>query len=134
MKSIVSVIVGFLVMAFSLQCSFRVMNAMLVHDDANVMLSPDICPVQKDADGNCMIVGDLTHNLAGDAEIRLNNGSVLVISRERVLATSYRGDSSHYEPFGSAGAFIIGGMILVAGAAIGFGLPTMRFRRLSSKQ
>lgn len=129
MKSILSAIIGLFIVALALQASFRVMNAMLIHENAHVVLDPEHCPIDKTADGHCVMTGDVGHNLYGDTTIKLQDGSTLIVPQNRVRMTAYTGGSSRYEPFGEAAAFVIGLSILLGGVVLAFGIPVVRLRR-----
>jgi len=129
MKSILSAIIGFFIVALALQCSFRVMNAMLVHENATAVLAPENCPVDKTADGHCVIIGDVGHNIYGDTTIKMQDGSTLLVPDNRIRMTAYKEGASRYEPFGTVVAFVIGLGILLGGVVLAFGIPLVRLRK-----
>lgn len=106
------------------------MNAMLVHDDARIVLSTQACPVKLDADGVCVVSGSLSHELmTGDAQIGLKDGSVVTVPTASVRSAMWSGDSGRYEPFGKIGAMAIGLAILFAGAFFAIGSQLMDIKR-----
>jgi hypothetical protein len=129
MKSIVSIIVGFGILALAIIGSFKVMNVMLVHNDAEVFLDKKICPVKLNPEGFCLITGSVTHNLAGDYEISSPNGAILTVPPQSVEVVTYQPDQSHYRPFGPIFAFVLGISILLAGTAMAFGIPLLKAKR-----
>lgn len=134
MKSLFNFILSLCVLMFALVASLRVMNAMLVHDDARIVLSTQACPIKLDADGVCVVSGSLSHELlTGDAQIGLKDGSVVMVPTESVRSAMWNGDNSHYEPFGKIGAMAIGLAILFAGVVFAIGSQLVDFKRARDK-
>lgn len=119
MKSLLSLVISICVMGFALIAGFRAMNAMLVYDDARIVLGSAICPVKLD-DGDCQVRGRLSHELfSGDAQVTLPDGSLLVLPVDHLQSTMIVG-RGHYEPFGSAFAMLTGIAIMLLGLLFPF--------------
>jgi hypothetical protein len=121
LKNIASLLVGIFIIVF---ISMRAMNAMLVHDNALIVLAPRICPVALDGKAQCVINGSLSHNfIYGEVEIKLPDKSQLVVQRNDVLGYSTDNNSTHFEPFGKYGSILIGLLIIVGGFCFAILLP-----------
>ena len=114
MASLVKSALLVLAMALSIMLCFRTMNAMMVRSNTTVILSAKACPVPLTEDAQCLITGSVSNSfLSEDVEIRLLDGSVMLVPQTQVLAQFRKSDEKvSYEPFGSLVAFLIGILII----------------------
>lgn len=104
------------VIALAFVFSFRVMNAMMVYDGAQVLIDDAyVCPVERTPEEVCLVRGSLGHELwSGDAIITAGE-KAYIIPREMVRGTVFQQRTVRYEPFGQVVSAVIGFAILVAG-------------------
>ncbi|MYM92461.1 hypothetical protein [Duganella vulcania] len=123
MSFIIKWIIRLMILTFTINVSFRAMNAMLVHDNASLYFHRDACPVKPNSDGDCVMVGSVSHTLATD-DVEISTGrTVMLVPDRNVAVISYAGDSARYEPFGKVVAFLIGMSIMGLGFLLAFGSP-----------
>lgn len=90
--------IGFLIItALFLLVGLRAGNALLIHENAQVAVTKQMCPVLEgnESNGVCLVRADLSHSfLSGDPILRLKNGAVFELQSADVLMYSY--EQSHY--------------------------------------
>jgi hypothetical protein len=107
--------VAMCVLAWAFVAAFRVMGSMMIYDDAQMLLG-EPCPVQRTEENVCLVRGSLGHTLVtGDAQIKLQDGTTLIVPAASVRSTMFEQSAVRYEPFGKVFSGILGFGVLVLG-------------------
>jgi hypothetical protein len=116
---------------------FHTMGAMLVHDDADILLRAPACPLAATIDRyhSCRVHGSVSRSFTtNEVEITLADKSVLWIDPKDLLGYSQPTDSVHYEPFGKYFVLGVGLLILAVGGWLLVGAPTRSKSRHSNQR
>lgn len=121
------------VIVLTLMAVVRVASAMMVYDDAKILLA-EPCPVHRPIGGGCVVNGSIGHALVtGDAEIVLKDGAKLVVPDASVRSIVYTQQNVRYEPFGKMFCGAVGFGILLFGGVVALSLIGYRPARLGVK-
>jgi hypothetical protein len=128
--SIVRLVVSVGVMVLTIMTAFRIADAMLVRENA-VMILEEPCPVARGEGRPCKVEGSLTHTfVTDDAEIKLRDGTTLIVPRTAVRTVAHLSDDVHFVPFGKLFTGAVGFAVLIIGFLISFAVirarPTAR--------
>jgi hypothetical protein len=105
---------------------FRVMEAMLVHDNSTILLRSRACPLSAEVDDNhlCRVHGSVSRSFTtSEVVITLDDKSSLWINPKDLVGYSHPDNSVRYEPFGKVGAMCVALFILLVGAWMLAGAP-----------
>ena len=118
------------VIVLTLMAVVRVVSAMMVYDNARILLV-EPCPIYRPVEGGCVVNGSIGHALVtGDAEITLKDGEKLVVPDASVRSIVYAQQNVRFEPFGKIICGVIGFGILLFGGLVAFSV--MGYRPASS--
>lgn len=126
MKDLKSALVWVVTAALLVMVLFHTMGAMLVYENSTILLRSPACPlsIEMSEGGTCRVHGSVSRSfMTSEVVITLDDKSTLWIDRKDLLGYSHPEGGVRYEPFGKAGAMMVGFFILLVGGWLLAGAP-----------
>jgi hypothetical protein len=83
---------AFIVLVFVILGLFHAGNALLIHEQATVLVKPELCPIMggEVKEGICMVQADLGHSFVyARPMLRLKDGRIVELQEQDVLSYSF---------------------------------------------